>query len=83
MGQVIRRKPMFKEWLNCIAEYEMQLQAMLEIAEDMEELSSRIDAVNDASELTAKEQKDALHAIADMMYLQRKVSEKLKELDLV
>lgn len=74
---------MFKEWLNCIAEYEMQLQAMLEIAEDMEELSSRIDAVNDASELTAKEQKDALHAIADMMYLQRKVSEKLKELDLV
>lgn len=74
---------MFKEWLNCIAEYEMQLQAMLEIVEDMEELSSRIDAVNDASELTAKEQKDALHAIADMMYLQRKVSEKLKELDLV
>lgn len=74
---------MFKEWLACIAEYEMQLQAMLEIAEDMEELSSRIDAVNDSSEWTAKEQKDALHAIADMMYLHRKVSEKLKELDLV
>ena len=74
---------MFKEWLACVAEYEMQLQAMLEIIEDMEELSIRLDAVNDASEWTAKEQKDALHAIADMMYLHRKVSEKLKELDLV
>ena len=74
---------MFKEWLACVAEYEMQLQAMLEITEDMEELSSRLDAVNDESEWTAKEQKDALHAIADMMYLHRKVSEKLKELDLV
>lgn len=74
---------MFKEWLACIAEYEMQLQAMLEIVEDMEELSSRLDNINDESEWTAKEQKDALHAIADMMYLHRKVSEKLKELDLV
>lgn len=74
---------MFKEWLACIEEYEVQLQAMLEIVEDMEELSSRIDDVNDASEWTAKEQKDALHAIADMMYLHRKVSEKLKELDLI
>lgn len=74
---------MFKEWLACIAEYEMQLQAMLEIVEDMEELSSRLDDINDESEWTAKEQKDALHAIADMMYLHRKVSEKLKELDLV
>ena len=73
---------MFKELLDCITEYEMQLQAMLEIIEDMEELSSRLDAVNDASELTAEEQKKALHAIADMMYLHRKVSEKLKELDL-
>lgn len=73
---------MFKEWLACISEYEMQLQAMLEIIEDMEELSIRLDAVNDESEWTAKEQKDALHAIADMMYLHRKVSEKLKELDL-
>ena len=74
---------MFREWLACITEYEMQLQAMLEIVEDMEELSIRLDAVNDESEWTAKEQKDALHAIADMMYLHRKVSEKLKELDLV
>lgn len=74
---------MFKEWLACITEYEMQLQAMLEIIEDMEELSSRLDAVNDdASEWTAEEQKKALHAIGDMMYLHRKVSEKLKELDL-
>ena len=48
----------------------------------MEELSSRIDAVNDASEWTAEEQKKALHAIGDMVYLHRKVSEKLKELDL-
>lgn len=74
---------MFKEWLDCVAEYEMQLQAMLDIAEDMEELSHKLDEIDDVSELTAKEQKDALHAIADMMYLQRKVSEKLKELDLV
>lgn len=74
---------MFKEWLACVAEYEMQLQAMLEIVEDMEELSSRIDEVNDASEWTAEEQRNSLHAIADMMYLHRKVSEKLKELDLV
>lgn len=74
---------MFKEWLACVAEYEMQLQAMLEIVEDMEELSSRIDAVNDASEWTAEEQRNSLHAIADMMYLHRKVSEKLKALDLV
>lgn len=74
---------MFKEWLACITEYEMQLQAMLEIAEDMEELSSRIDEVNDASEWTAEEQRSSLHAIADMMYLHRKVSEKLHELDLV
>lgn len=77
---------MFKEWLACITEYEMQLQAMLEIAEDMEELSSRldaIDAVNDASEWRAEEQKKALHAIGDMVYLHKKVSEKLHELDLV
>lgn len=74
---------MFKEWLACVAEYEMQLQAMLDIVEDMEELSSRLDAVNDASEWTAEEQRNSLHAIADMMYLHRKVSEKLKELDLV
>lgn len=73
---------MFKEWLACITEYEMQLQAMLEIIEDMEELSSRLDAVNDASEWTAKEQKEAFYAIGDMMYLHNKVSEKLKELDL-
>ena len=74
---------MFKEWLACITEYEMQLQAMLEIAEDMEELSSRIDAINDASEWTAEEQRNSLHVIADMLYLHRKVSEKLDELDLV
>lgn len=74
---------MFKEWLNCIAEYEMQLQAMLEIAEDMEELSSRIYEVNDVSEWTIEEQINPLHAIADMMDLHRKVSEKLKELGLV
>ena len=74
---------MCKEWLACVSEYEMQLQAMLEIVEDMEELSSRVDEIDDVSELTAKEQKDALHAIADMMYLQRKVSEKLHKLDLV
>lgn len=66
-----------------MTEYEMQLQAMLEIAEDMEELSSRLVAVNDVSEWTAKEQRDSLHVIADMMYLHGKVSEKLKELDLV
>lgn len=74
---------MFKEWLACVAEYEMQLQAMLEIIEDMEELSHKLDEMDDVSELTAKEQKDGLHAIADMMYLQRKVSEKLHELKLV
>lgn len=74
---------MFKEWLACVAEYEMQLQAMLEIVEDMEELSHKLDEMDDVSELTAKEQKDGLHAIADMMYLQRKVSEKLHELKLV
>ena len=74
---------MFKEWLACITEYEMQLQAMLEIIEDMEELSSRLDEMDDVSELTAKEQEDALHAITDMMYLQRKVLEKLKKLGLV
>lgn len=74
---------MFKEWLACITEYEMQLQAMLEIAEDMEELSIRLDAVNDASEWTAEEQKKAFHAIGDMVYLHRKVSEKLHKLDLV
>ena len=74
---------MFKEWLACMTEYEMQLQAMLEIIEDMEELSSRIDAVNDASEWTAKEQKKALHAMADMVYLNEKVSEKLHKLGLV
>ena len=48
---------MFKEWLACITEYEMQLQAMLEIIEDMEELSSRLDEANDSSEWTAEEQK--------------------------
>lgn len=74
---------MFKEWLACIAEYEMQLQAMLEIVEDMEELSHKLDEIDDVSELTAKEQEDALHAITDMMYLQRKVLEKLKKLGLV
>ena len=36
---------MFREWLACVAEYEMQLQAMLEIVEDMEELSSRVDEI--------------------------------------
>lgn len=74
---------MFKEWLDCVAEYEMQLQAMLDIVEDMEGLSSRLDEIDDVSELTAKEQEDALHAITDMMYLQRKVLEKLKKLGLV
>lgn len=74
---------MFKEWLACITEYEMQLQAMLDIVEDMEGLSSRLDEIDDVSELTAKEQEDALHAITDMMYLQRKVLEKLKKLGLV
>ena len=74
---------MFKEWLDCITEYEMQLQAMLEIIEDMEELFSRLDALNDASEWTAEEQKNSIHALADMLYLHKKVSEKLKELDLV
>ena len=74
---------MFKEWLACITEYEMQLQAMLEIIDDMEELSNRLDALNDASEWTAEEQRNSLHAIADMLYLHRKVSEKLDELDLV
>ena len=74
---------MFKEWLACVAEYEMQLQAMLEIIEDMEELSSRLDEANDSSEWTAEEQKDALHAITDMLYLHNKVSEKLHKLDLV
>lgn len=74
---------MFKEWLNYVTEYEMQLQAMLEIAEDMEELSHKLDEIDDVSELTAKEQEDALHAITDMMYLQRKVLEKLKKLGLV
>lgn len=74
---------MFKEWLACIAEYEMQLQAILEVVEDMEDLSHKIDEVNDASEWTAKEQKDALHAIADMLYLHAQVSEKLHKLDLV
>lgn len=74
---------MFKEWLACVAEYEMQLQAMLDIVEDMEGLSSRLDEIDDVSELTAKEQEDALHAITDMMYLQRKVLEKLKKLGLV
>ena len=73
---------MFKEWLACITEYEMQLQAMLEIVEDMEELSSRVDEIDDMPELTEKEQKDALHAITDMLYLQSKVSEKLHKLDL-
>lgn len=74
---------MFKEWLDCVAEYEMQLQAMLDIVEDMEGLSSRLNEIDDVSELTAKEQEDALHAITDMMYLQRKVLEKLKKLGLV
>ena len=83
MALLIRRNLMFREWLACITEYEMQLQAMLEITEDMEELSIRLDALNDTSEWTAKEQRESLHALADMMYLHRKVSEKLKELDLV
>mgnify|MGYP000986444309 CR=1 FL=1 len=61
---------MYREWLACIEEYEMQLQAMLEIVEDMEDLSSRLDAINDVSEWTAEERKNALHAVADMMYLQ-------------
>ena len=74
---------MFKEWLACIAEYEMQLQAMLEIVEDMEDLSHRVDDVNDASEWTAEEQRSSFHAIADTLYLQRKISEKLKKLGLV
>jgi hypothetical protein len=74
---------MYREWLACIEEYEMQLQAMLEIVEDMEELSSRLDAVNDASEWTAEEQRSSFHAIADMLYLQRKLSEKLHKLKLV
>ena len=83
MAQQTRRYLMFKEWLACVAEYEMQLQAMLDIVEDMEGLSSRLDEIDDVSELTAKEQEDALHAITDMMYLQRKVLEKLKKLGLV
>lgn len=74
---------MFREWLACIAEYEMQLQAMLEVIEDMEELYHTINTIDDTSEWTAKEQKDALHALADMLYLHEQVSKKLKELDLV
>ena len=35
MAQQTRRYVMFKEWLACVAEYEMQLQAMLEIVEDI------------------------------------------------
>lgn len=74
---------MLKEWLAYVAEYEMQLQAMLEIAEDMEDLFNTLNTMDVMPELTAKEQKDALHALTDMLYLHRKVSEKLKELDLV
>lgn len=74
---------MFKEWLACITEYEMQLQAMLEIIEDMEDLNNTLNTMGDMPKLTAEEQKNAFHAIGDMLYLQRKVSEKLKELDLV
>lgn len=74
---------MFKEWLACVAEYEMQLQAMLEIIEDMEDLYHTLNTMDDMPELTAKEQKDALHAITDMLYLHTQVSEKLHKLDLV
>ena len=74
---------MFKEWLACITEYEMQLQAMLEIIDDMEDLYHTINTIDDTSKLTAKEQKNALHALADITYLHRKVSEKLHKLDLV
>ena len=74
---------MFKEWLACVTEYEMQLQAMLEIIEDMEDLFNTLNTMDVMPELTAKEQKDALHALTDMIYLHKKVSEKLKELDLV
>ena len=74
---------MFKEWLAYVAEYEMQLQAMLEIIEDMEDLYNTLNTMDAIPELTAKEQKDALHAMTDMLYLHRKVSEKLHELDLV
>lgn len=74
---------MFKEWLACVAEYEMQLQAMLEIIEDMEDLYNTLNTMDDMPELTEKEQKDALHAITDMLYLHNKVSEKLHKLDLV
>ena len=74
---------MFKEWLACVAEYEMQLQAMLEILEAMEDSYHTFNAMDDISELTAKEKKDALHAIADMVYLTEQVSEKLHKLGLV
>lgn len=74
---------MFKEWLACVAEYEMQLQAMLEIIEDMEDLYNTLNTMDNMPELTAKEQRDSLHAMADMLYLHEQVSEKLRKLDLV
>lgn len=74
---------MFRECLACVAEYEMQLQAMLEIIEDMEALYNTLNTMDDMSEWTAKEQRDAVHALADMLYLQGQVSEKLHKLGLV
>lgn len=74
---------MFKEWLERITEYEMQLYAMLDIIGDMENLYNRLNTINVASELTAEEQKDAINILTDVMHLHRTVSEKLKELGLV
>lgn len=74
---------MFKELLAYMTEYEMQLQAMLEIIEEMEDLYNTLNTMDAITELTAEEQKKAFHAIGDMVYLHRKVSEKLHKLDLV
>lgn len=74
---------MFREFLACVSEYEMQLQAMLEIIEDMEDLNNTLNTMDDRSEWTAKEQRDAFHALADMLYLHGQVSEKLHKLGLV
>ncbi len=49
----------------------------------MEDSYHTFNAMDDIPELTAKEKKDALHAIADMMYLTEQVSEKLHKLGLV
>lgn len=74
---------MFKEWLERITEYEMQLYAMLDIIGDMENLYNRLNTLNVASELTAEEQKDAINVLTDVMHLHSTVSKKLKELGLV